>query len=257
VREAYRLERIAKAPQHPAAWLTQGIAFHDAIEKWERSGRAHGPEYVDLWYCEAWDNTLAEQKAQEPELKFWITGGRTKAEDDIERRFHRGRQQVKDYIEWANATAHEWRVLDLAVDEYACEIGFDMILDGTRIVGFIDQIIEWRDGKISLRDLKTGNKLPSSGRQLGVYRIAALETVGLDIQWGDYFMSKNTAPTKPYDLSRYTHERVGKWFKDLDASVESGVFIPNPGDACNICSVSRFCDLLGDRADEYPIGGTH
>lgn len=251
--EAYRLERVAKAPQIPAAWLTQGIAFHEAIEKWERTGRIFSAEAAQEWYDTAWDRTIAEQVEQEPNTGIWLTGGRTKPDTDIENRFHRGRKQVAEYIAWALATADEWRILDLGDSTPAVEIPFDMTLNGVRIVGYIDQIIEWRNGVITLRDLKTGNKLPAHPRQLGIYRIAADDEIGLDIQWGDFFMSKNCAPTKPYDLTRFTRERVGTWFKNLDDAVQAGMFTPNPGDHCRICSVARFCDFDGPQAHQYPI----
>ena len=38
--EAYRLERVAKAPQTPAAWFVQGTAVHAAVEAYELSYRA-------------------------------------------------------------------------------------------------------------------------------------------------------------------------------------------------------------------------
>ena len=251
--EAYRLERIVKAPQWPAAWLTQGIAFHDAVEKWEATGRTATVQQAQMWYAEAWDKTYAEQIEQEPQIKYWLTGGRTKPEDDIERRFQRGMDQVAEYIAYALATANEWHILDLGGGNLACEIPFDITLNGVRIIGYIDQIIEFADGGLLLRDLKTGTKLPDSPRQLGIYRVATSLTLGLDIDWGDFFMSKNGAPTKPYDLSRFTPERVGRWFTDLDESVEQGRFIPNPGDHCRICAVSRFCDFNGRDAHLYPI----
>jgi hypothetical protein len=53
--EAYRLEKIAKAPQNQAAWFIQGTAFHEAVEKWEKANRAHGPDQLAEWFEEAWE----------------------------------------------------------------------------------------------------------------------------------------------------------------------------------------------------------
>lgn len=251
--EAYRLEKVAKAPQYPAAWLTQGIAFHDAIEKWEVTGRWATADEAVAWFDAAWETTYAEQIESEPDISKWITGGRTRPATDIENRFERGRQQVRDYVAWALATANEWRILDLGDNEYACELPFDIVLGNTRVVGFIDQLIEWRSGAITVRDLKTGTKLPAHPRQLGIYGVAVEETVGIPIRYGDFFMSKNCAPTEPYDLSRFTRERLGRWFDNLDASVTEGRFTPNPTDYCRICSVARFCDFSGREAHLYPI----
>jgi hypothetical protein len=64
-------------------------------------------------------------------------------------------------------------------------------------------------------------------------------------------MCKNNAPTKPADLSGYTTARLGRWFARLDHAVNAGVFIPNPGDACRVCSVSQYCDAVGDDRETY------
>src|SRR5699024_11228456 len=37
--EQFRLQRVAKAPQQPAAWFIHGSGFHHAIEEYELSGR--------------------------------------------------------------------------------------------------------------------------------------------------------------------------------------------------------------------------
>lgn len=250
--EAYRLERIAKAPQNQAAWLTQGIAFHDCIEKWERTGRIFPLEEVLKWFDAAWDKTLGEQLDKAPDVRWWLTGGRKDPQKDIDDRYNLGREQVKGYIEYALATADQWWIYQPAPDMYAVEVEFDLMLNGVRVVGYIDQLVEWASGQITVRDLKTGTKIPATPRQLGIYRIAAKHTLDLDIDWGDFYMCKNNAPTKPYALDKYTPERVGRWFRNLDAAVTDGLYTPNPGDHCRICAVERFCDLLGKDSHLYP-----
>jgi hypothetical protein len=112
-------------------------------------------------------------------------------------------------------------------------------------------VLEAPDGDLWVRDVKTGSKLPDSALQLGVYAEAVEQTYGLRPRWGDYFMCKNNSPTKPFDLSGYTAARLGRWFARLDRAVNAGVFIPNPGDACRTCSVSRFCDAVGEDRETY------
>lgn len=252
--EGYRLEKIAKAPRAQAAWFAQGTAVHDAIEKWEATGRVFGVAEITAWYKAAWETEIGLALDAEPDLSKWLTGGRTRADVDIANREVRGLDQALAYQAWALSQAHIWRVMEYLPDEYAVEVPFDITLNGVRLIGYIDQIIEFEDGQIIPRDLKTGSKLPSSPRQLGVYSIAIEETLGIPRPlYGDFYMAKNTDVTKPYDLSRYTRERVGKWFEDLDSMISEGRFIPNPGDICRVCGVARFCDLLGPEAHLFPV----
>lgn len=251
--EGYRLEKIAKAPRAPAAWFAQGTSVHDAIERWEATGRIYGEAEVRQWWRTSWDAEIARMTEEEPDLSRWLTGGRTRADVDIQNREKKGETQALAYVDWALSQADRWRVLEYLPGEYACEVPFEMTLNGVLIVGYIDQIVEWQDGQVSPRDIKTGTKLPSSPRQLGVYRVAMQKTLGLDALYGDFYMSKNNDVTSPADLSRYTEERVTAWFTDLDAMVDQGRFIPNPGDICRVCGVARFCDLLGPEANLYPV----
>lgn len=242
-----------KAPQQPAAWLTQGIAFHEAIEKWERVDRTATADQAVGWFDDAFDRVLIEQMAQEPDTETWLTGSRKSGTQDIEDRLARGRQQVRDYIDFANSTAHLWRVWEIIPGEKAIEVGFDMTLNGVRVVGYIDQAIEWIDtGQVTVRDLKTGTKLPEP-RQLGIYKVALNDLFNVGVQWGDFYMCKNSSVTKPYNLARYTPERVGRWFEHADAMITQGRFIPSPGDHCRVCAVERFCDLKGRESDRFPF----
>jgi CRISPR/Cas system-associated exonuclease Cas4 (RecB family) len=187
----------------------------------------------------------------QPDINRWETGGRTKPADDLAKRYLRGKEQALAYREWALSQSEEWRVWEYLPDEAAVEIPFEVEMGGVLVKGYIDQVIEFRDGEIRPRDLKTGNKLPESEFQLAVYRLALLEVLGILPRYGDYYMAKNTAPTKPYDLSIWTPELVGEMFRDMDRAVEAEIFLPNKGDDCRICLVREFCKLGGTRAHEY------
>ncbi len=237
------MEKIAKAPRLPAAWFMQGSAFHKAIEDYEQSGRCLAPELCVALYEQEWKRLYAEAAEQQPNIDLWLTGGRVKPADDIARRYERGAQQVRDYISWA--VESEWQPVKIGSD-YACEYPFELDLDGVRVIGSIDQIVEHKPtGRLMVRDLKTGTSLPSSRMQLAVYDIAIGEEWGYRPGWGDYFMAKNNAPTAPYDLSSYTFEKVSGFFAKMDAGVKAGIFLPNPGDACRTCGVSFYCSELG------------
>lgn len=247
--EGYRLEKVARAPQSPAAWFHQGSAFHKAAEFWELSLRKANLDIVLECYYQEYDRLVAKDLERQPDLSKWLTGGRTKAADDIARRRDRGADQVKGYMTYA-LTAPE-RVFVIG-DSPAVEVEFELDLDGIRVIGFIDQIVLWPDGRITARDLKTGTKRPDWPFQLGVYDIAIEEMFGYRPYWGDFYIAKDNKPDPMVDLSTFTRAKVTRWFQDMDRSVNSGLFVPNVGDACRVCTVSDFCSAIGPRADEYP-----
>lgn len=247
--EGYRLEKIARAPKRPAAWLAQGIAFHSTAEVWEASLRTITEDDLVMYYLTEYDRIIAESSEREPDLKRWMTGGRTKTTDDIERRRERGSDMVVAYLRYAEQAPE--RVWPYMGEEVATEVEFELDLAGLMIKGYIDQILIWPDGRLTVRDLKTGSKRPDSAFQLGVYALAVEQDYGTLPRWGDFYMLKDGKPDSRVDLSLYTRERVTRWFHSMDAAVKAGVFIPNPGDACRTCAVSDYCPVMGSRSAEY------
>lgn len=249
--EQYRLTKIEQAPQTPAAWFFQGIAFHVAIEAWEKSLRELPDEMVTQLYVSEYRKQETRAKGVEPDVSKWLTGGRVKPENDVVRRLERGEAQVKDYMAWARSKADEWRIWQFLPGEAACELPFSLHFGDVEVIGSIDQVVEFRDGTLRPRDLKTGTKLPDTAFQLAVYDFALEELFGFKCQWGDFYMAKNTDATDPRDLSYYTRERLTRWFENMDRAVRLGIFLPNPGDVCRTCGVRRYCDAGGGDSDEY------
>jgi hypothetical protein len=248
--EAYRLEKVAKAPQNQAAWFIQGVAFHEAVEKWEKSNRAYGPDQLAEWFEEAWEREYAKALEIEPDVSRWLTGGVTKPETDIKNRRKRGREQAEAYFEYAIEAPE--RIWEPAPGVPAIELPFTLQLGDVTVKGVIDQVVEYPDGHLRVRDLKTGSKLPDTAFQLAIYDHALNDMFGVKPGFGDFFMAKNNKPTDPWNLQDYTLEKVTRWFRDMDRAVKLGIFLPNPGDACRTCTVRRFCDFNGQDARQYP-----
>jgi hypothetical protein len=242
--EAYRLERVAKAPQQPAAWFAQGNAVHTAVERWERTYREHSVAEAQAWFYDAWDQEVERLLAQEPDVSKWQAPGRTKPETDLVNRMKRGADQVAGYIAYALDNDHLWPV-EYLPGEPGAEVPFDLDLDGVRVIGFIDLIMQDKHGRLLVRDIKTGSRLPSSPIQLAVYRVAVEELLGQAPSWGDFYMCKNNAPTDPVDLRPYDRAMVTRWFKDMDRAEAAGIYLPNPGDSCKTCGVRRYCSVMG------------
>lgn len=253
--ESYRLSRIAKAPRKPAAWLMQGIAFHSAIEFWEKEDRKPDIDMVHAVYCDSWDDEQA--KVSHIAWDQWLTGTpKRNGKADIEQRHPKGLQQVSDYMEWAESEKDKWRILTLPNGEKGLEQRFEMDLgvpgNLVRIIGYIDQMVEYSNGAIRPRDLKTGTKLPDWTVQLGVYSMAMRKCFGIDNVWvGDYYMAKNKNVTKPYDLRMFSDTYVTDWFHTLNDAIDREIFLPNPGSMCNVCDVWQWCSAVGPNRGEY------
>ena len=249
--ESYRLQKVAKAPQNQAAWFIQGTAFHEAVEFWEKSNRRYGPDKLVEWYNEAWDREYAKALEAEPDISRWLTGGVTKPVNDVAKRLEKGREQVEAYFWYAQES--EWRIWEPVEGVKAIELPFELMLGGVKVIGYIDQVVEYPDGHIRVRDLKTGTKLPDTAFQLAIYDHALDAQFGVKPGFGDYYMAKNNKETDPWNLQDYTLEKVTRWIVQMDKAVKLGHFLPNPGDACRTCTVRRYCDFNGIDANEYPF----
>lgn len=251
--ERYRLERIAKVPQRPAAWTFGGNAVHTGIEAWEKSGRTLGPEEVDDIVVTDYRNR-ANKLLETWDVEQFMTGGRKKAETDLDDREEKAALQAADYQDWAESQAHLWTV-------EASEVGFTLMVGDVPVQGYIDQVIRWANGALSVRDLKSGNHIPGSPVQLAVYAHAVNELYDTDVRHGEFAKLMNpagrsaasqTVQLVEYDLTEepcFDWDFLVQFFRDLDRGIEQQVFIPNPSDSCmRTCSVSQWCRAMGTKS---------
>lgn len=241
---AYKLSRIDKVWQRPAAWLAQGSGVHQAVELWEKSGRTMSLRDAQAAFTASYEEHVNRYAEQTPNFDYWSRSGPYAGEADILRRYAIGLEQVEKYITWALAHPDEkpWVSDD---GEPGIEIGFDIELGGVPVRGFIDLVLPSGDSEVYLRDLKTG-KTPGDDFQLGVYKVALEEQYGVTAASGDYFMagkaSKKAGPTAPYDLTEWTKERVTKEFQELEENIKAENFEPKPDPkTCMFCDVSFSC----------------
>jgi putative RecB family exonuclease len=238
---AYKLARIDKVWQRPAAWLAQGSAVHEAAEAWEKSGRTMTLEAAQDVFRDSYATHITEACETAPNFEVWFKSGPYGGEVDIERRYGIGLEQVGKYIDWY--TNHPDEVIWIAPDGTpGIELGFDIDLDGVPVRGFIDAVIT--DGEnVIVRDNKTGNQ-PGDDFQLGTYAVALAEQFGVPApQVGDYFMCRPGKPTYPYQLTDWNRQSVTAKFKELEENITAGKFDPDPEPSkCMFCDVSWACD---------------
>ena len=258
---AYKLSRVDKVWQRPAAWLAQGSAVHEAAEAYERSGRTLTLEETQDVFRESYVKHINEACETTPDFSQWFASGPYGGELDTERRYGIGLEQTAKYLSWYDA--HPEEVIWVAPDGTpGIELGFDIDLDGVLVRGFIDAIIENTsdevlsyDGlgvhlgnprsqpKLIVRDNKTGNH-PGDDFQLAVYAVALQEMYGtFGPYWGDYWMGRSGKPTLLFDLRDWTRERVAEKFRELEDNIAAGRFDPDPEPSkCRFCDVSASCD---------------
>lgn len=179
-----------------------------------------------------------------------MTGGNKKGETDIADRRAKGADQVAIYINYAEAHADEWRIYPIGPRGFAVELEFNIAFGGVMVKGFIDQVREYRDGRIIPVDLKSGTKEPASGFQLAVYAQAINEYIGVLPESGAFFMPKlkrdQTLVGDVWkDLKPFSRDVLDGMFRQFDIAERAGVYIPNPGDGCRTCAVFDACRVNG------------
>lgn len=249
---SYKLSRIDKVWQRPAAWLAQGSAVHEAAEAFERSGRTMTLDEAQNVFRESYSTHIGASTEHTPNFEYWFKSGPYAGSVDVERRYGIGLGQVEKYLDWYSS--HPDEVIWIAPDGTpGIEIGFDIELDGVPIRGFIDAVIvnpglagDNDDGSPSpslvVRDNKTGNQ-PGDDFQLAVYAVALAEQYGIEAPPdGDYWMGRSGKPTYPYDLTDWDRKKVSAKFKELDENIRAERFDPLPeASKCAFCDVALAC----------------
>jgi putative RecB family exonuclease len=153
---------------------------------------------------------------------------------------------MRGYIDYSLANEAVFRPAELPDGRPAVEVPFVITVNGVTLKGAIDLVLKWPEtGALTLRDLKTGNKLPNDALQLSVYGLAWWRLFQDVIEWGDFFMCKNNAPTPLTRLLDYSEAYIGAWLEMFDRSEKEGIYLPNGGDHCRVCTVRKYCPLMG------------
>ncbi|WP_167390880.1 RecB family exonuclease [Streptomyces yunnanensis] len=239
---AYFLARIAREPELQAAWLAQGVAVHSAAEEWEKSGRRMALDDAQAVYSKVYTRMANEALEAEPDEEGWQASGPYPGFTDLERRWSIGMGQVESYVDWYKTHPDEtiWKSADGVP---AIEQRFDIEVDGVKVIGFIDQVIEHPKHGPLVRDIKTG-VIPKMDDtfQLDVYAFAMNKLYGLECKAGDYWSGKTGKPSRVRKLDIHTG-RLEDVFGRMDEGVKSGDFTPRPDpEKCGRCPVQRSCE---------------
>lgn len=235
----YYLERVAKVWSRPAAWFPMGTAVHHAAEQWEKSGRSASRAEVDAWFCAEYDRDVSEYLTTSPAAESWSSSGRYRGPEDIERRYAVGREHAQRYVDYYEEHTDQVLWIDDRGNP-AAELAFNIDLDGVRVRGFIDALVDVPELGVIPVDTKAGTSTPDPG-QLKVYEVVRDVVVGEGRPFGAFLTTKN-GKMKVHDLSGTSRQEVVDRFGDLDRRVKAEEFDPNPGDRCFRCGVKDSCE---------------
>lgn len=249
--ESFRLKRLEKVWQRPAAWFAMGTAVHQAIEDWERTGRSMPVlDAIDVFH-RSYSDEINEALDETPNTDLWMWSGRYDGGTDITRRREIGETHVRNTIEYYTSEHPEQVPWTLADGRLAIELDFELELGSVAVRGKLDAVIKAPGLPLRPRDNKTGSKV-GDPRQLKLTGIAleefALWSTGeeIEVTEGDFFMTKEGRP-RSFDLSVIDRSLLTEMFETLDGAVQAGEFPPNPSpDRCRRCSVKDSCSYRED-----------
>lgn len=256
--ERYRLERLMKAPSKPGWALLGGSAVHKATEDFDHAlfeGNVFSDDELTAHFQTRFDEEIDEQHAKgftKDDLR--PSGRASKAwpnkEDESWWRSN-GPTFVKHWTVWRLNSSWEIHVNEAGMP--AIETGFTIELGGVPVKGAIDRIMT--DGtNIMPVDLKSGRE-PDDTLQLGIYALAMRELMGLDPQFGCYWMARTGSTSTPADMTRFTRERLDYEFRGVRAAMEAGIFPAKVSNMCVSCGVKDSCYAVGgaDAAQFQPF----
>lgn len=233
---SYYLSRRLRVWKKPAAWLAHGTAVHSALEAWERSGRVMTLEEVQEVFRSEYRDLINDDLKITPNPKSWFSSGRYTGPQDIPRRFDVGQQHVANVIGFYENNPDMWP--DQYNGELAVELPMDTVFGTVRVVGYIDLV----SGRKPY-DYKTGTT-PGGDEQLATYAGYLKQSLDIPFSEGFFFMAKTGKPTRPYDLTGWSLERLADVYGELDQKIKAEEFEPNPDpDVCYRCPVASSCEF--------------
>jgi hypothetical protein len=147
---------------------------------------------------------------------------------------------VDNYILWRKNNPN-WKIWTTPQGARAIELQLNPVIAGVTIKMVIDRIFEV-DGKLVIVDLKTSAKRPTSDLQLGFYKVGLEQTLGIEINTGNYWMSRESGTGDMIDLSRYNLDTLEYFAEGFDKARKAGIFLPNLS-SCNFCGLTEHCQF--------------
>ena len=170
-----------------------------------------------------------------------VAGRSTKAYPDRENAYwwnEQGPQWVDNYISWRKSNTN-WKIWKTPQGARAIEIELNPVIADVPVKMVIDRVFEV-DGELIIVDLKTSARRPISDLQLGFYKVGLEMMLGVKVNQGNYWMSRDSGTGEMIDLSRYTVDMLEYLVSGFDKARKAGIFLPNLS-SCSFCGLTEHC----------------
>jgi hypothetical protein len=191
-----------------------------------------------------WDKAWAKESEGIDLTSARIGGRSTKAnpnKEDINFWQSSGPMWVEQYIAWRKANTN-WKIWTTPDNRPAIELELIPVVADVPIKMVIDRVFEV-NGQLVIVDLKTSQNTPTSTLQLGFYKLGLEQTFGIEIKWGNYYMSRGSNTVEMVDLSEYTYDKMEFLVKGFDKARKAGIFLPNTNACQYMCGLTQHCQF--------------
>ena len=202
----------------------------------------------DSIWEKAFNDQIAEvEKKSDTNPTDWRRGGReSKANPNKEDKVWwdaNGRKMFFDFINvWQESQMEIW-VSPQGVP--GVEIEFNSMFGEVPIKAFADLIAVLPTGELAVVDFKTGNYMPDSSMQLGVYACAMEMTFGIRPTRGFFYSARKAQFEEATGLDRWSIPLMTELFAQFSRGLEAQIFLPNLGMSCGTCGVKDYCYAAG------------
>lgn len=196
---------------------------------------------------ELWTKAWA-QETKDLDLSIARVAGRaTKAnpnKEDANWWNEQGPLWVEQYIQWRKANKN-WKLWKTPQGAKAIELELNPIIADVPVKMVIDRVFEV-DGNLVIVDLKTSSRRPVSDLQLGFYKVGLEQMLGVTVNQGNYWMSRDAGTGEMIDLSRYTLDTLEYLVSGFDKARQAGIFLPNLS-SCSYCGLTEHCTFTKEK----------
>jgi len=190
-----------------------------------------------------WDKAWKKETKDIDLTKARIAGRATKTNPDKEDANWwqiQGSLWVSNYILWRKNNP-DWKIWKTPQGAKAIELELNPVIAGVLVKMVIDRVFEV-NGELIIVDLKTSSRRPTSDLQLGFYKVGLESILGVKVNLGNYWMSRESGTGEMIDLSRYTKDMLEYFVDGFDRARKAGIFLPNL-QSCSYCGLTEHCQF--------------
>ena len=194
-----------------------------------------------------WDIAWLKETKDLDFSKARVAGRSTKANPDREDAvwwMNQGSMWVDNYILWRKNNP-DWKIWRTPEGVKAVEIELNPVIADVPVKMVIDRVFEV-NGQLVIVDLKTSARRPISDLQLGFYKVGLEMQFGIEVNLGNYWMSREAGTGEMIDLSRYTLSMLEYMVSGFDKARKAGVFLPNLS-SCSFCGLTEHCTFTKEK----------